>query len=433
MKSSKYILLFIFLVSVSGYSHATDIIFENDSVKAAEHFINGVFNAEFLHDYEAAISEYNKALDILYPATSWKLNSFQKANLSSYKEDFDVKAAEDFTSIDRYVHTMYFYTLYRGKAYYKLKEWDKAHLDIGSCMDDAIFFGYYIDVEYSFIYANLLLKKGDYESAIYYYNTVLDEDDGNTSAMINRGLCHYGIEQYEEAFNDFNLVIEEYGMIEMLSMRASASLLTKRFFLATIDYTKLLENEYLDEYLYNRGLAFLFLNAKTRACSDFDDACDMGYKKACDERSLRNEYCSTELNNNKPYENNVISKIELPIISEGNMKFILVKMGSREYKYLIDTGASDIIISSSIETELINSNILTPNNYSKSEIYEIADGSTIELKKATLPYIHIGGQKFNNIEVAIGDENSSLLLGMSFLSRFQWNIINNKLELTPKK
>ena len=104
----------------------------------------------------------------------------------------------------------------------------------------------------------------------------------------------------------------------------------------------------------------------------------------------------------------------------------------KKYKYLIDSGASDIIINSEIENHLINNGQLLPENYVGQKSYEIANGDIITLKFANLPYIELNNNKFYNIDIAIGDKNSSLLMGMSFLNRFDWKINQDNLILNVK-
>ena len=110
----------------------------------------------------------------------------------------------------------------------------------------------------------------------------------------------------------------------------------------------------------------------------------------------------------------------------------MITIGNKNYKYLIDTGASDMIINSSIEKNLLNYGYLRQSDYKESRVYEIANGQQIKLNIAELPNIKISGYEFNNIDIAIGDDRASLLLGMSFLNRFDWKITENELELGPK-
>tara|TARA_Y100000589_G_scaffold96468_1_gene91038 strand:+ start:55 stop:1623 length:1569 start_codon:yes stop_codon:yes gene_type:complete len=135
---------------------------------------------------------------------------------------------------------------------------------------------------------------------------------------------------------------------------------------------------------------------------------------------------------NKNISNNINGVIEIPIIKEGKMNFILIKLGNKEYKFLIDSGASDMVLSSSVENELISRGKIRANDYTGVREYQIANGQILQFKTATLKTIEINNNIFSSIDVAIGDKNTSLLLGMSFLDKFKWRINENVLELEAK-
>ena len=123
--------------------------------------------------------------------------------------------------------------------------------------------------------------------------------------------------------------------------------------------------------------------------------------------------------------------VKLPISSRGNMKYIKIQAGGYYYNFLIDTGASTMTINSSLEKNLIRSGKIRKGSY-RPVRYQIADGSTVVLYETVISSIEIGGRTFRNVKVAIGDENTSLLLGMSFLNSFNWRINGNNLELRTK-
>ena len=124
-------------------------------------------------------------------------------------------------------------------------------------------------------------------------------------------------------------------------------------------------------------------------------------------------------------------KINLPIIKEGNMKYINIRIGGKSYKYLIDTGASDMVITNEMRDYFMSFGLLKSSDFGEEKVYEIANGERITFQTATLNSIKINDNEFKNIDVAIG-QNASLLLGMSFLNRFNWRINNNFLELERK-
>lgn len=141
---------------------------------------------------------------------------------------------------------------------------------------------------------------------------------------------------------------------------------------------------------------------------------------------------------NKTYQpkrkivNKTSGAIKLPIIKRGDMNFITINLGGKDFEFLLDTGASDILINSEIERHLVNIGVLRGDDYLEPVKYQIADGSTKLLNIASLNTMKIGDTYFYDNTIAIGDANASLLLGMSFLNKFDWEINGSTLVLIEK-
>ena len=149
-----------------------------------------------------------------------------------------------------------------------------------------------------------------------------------------------------------------------------------------------------------------------------------------------NEIQSSSWKFNNRRVNKIINEIwtakKIPIRKYGSLNYITINIGGKEFDFLLDTGASDVLINSEIEQHLLNTGVLRTSDYSERVEYTFADGSSKYFKTANVYSVKIGDTKFSNINVAIGDSNSSLLLGMSFLNRFDWRINGDFLELTEK-
>ena len=130
----------------------------------------------------------------------------------------------------------------------------------------------------------------------------------------------------------------------------------------------------------------------------------------------------------KSKQNNTI---KLPIIDDGNMKYIMISIGGRSYKYLIDSGASDVIINIEMRDEFIRKGILKSSDFGENRLYEIANGESFVMQTAILSSMKIHDIEFRHVNIAIG-ENASLLLGMSFLNKYNWRFQGKYLELTSK-
>ena len=198
-------------------------------------------------------------------------------------------------------------------------------------------------------------------------------------------------------------------------------------------YRNTLEDEILDEFKENQiAIGYASNYATCRQLNNEDWLVMYQVSENLGISEFLNEFESIasklDQEGNIKTSNSIIS---IPFIKEGNMNFIYIKIGGKSYKYLVDTGASDLVINTEMKDYLMQVGVLKSSDFGQSRIYEIANGSKVRFKTATLNSIEISGNKFNNIPIAIGD-NASLLLGMSFLDKFHWRINNNTLELERK-
>lgn len=90
--------------------------------------------------------------------------------------------------------------------------------------------------------------------------------------------------------------------------------------------------------------------------------------------------------------------------------------------YLVDTGASDLIIDRDTERELLLSGVLKRENYLNKADYTLANNQTVKGQKVKVDNIVIGDYTLNNVVIVIIDDGS-LLCGKSFLDKFKkWEI-----------
>lgn len=135
------------------------------------------------------------------------------------------------------------------------------------------------------------------------------------------------------------------------------------------------------------------------------------------------------LANPTKYQNN----ISVPIKKSGGIHTIVVNIGGVNYTYIIDSGASEMLISKSMEIKLLDLGILRNSDFLPSKTFTLADGTEKIYRRAKLSSVRIADLRVEDIIVAITDDNSPLLLGKSFLDKFKsWklNNTNNTLDLT---
>lgn len=115
-------------------------------------------------------------------------------------------------------------------------------------------------------------------------------------------------------------------------------------------------------------------------------------------------------------------QIEVPLQDAfGHFKIKLVIGGVARY-YLLDTGASDLILSNDFERELLLSGVLTRESYIGTDLYELADGSIVTADVVVIPEIQVGDYVLHNATAAVLPEGG-MLCGMGLLNQFSdWSI-----------
>lgn len=95
--------------------------------------------------------------------------------------------------------------------------------------------------------------------------------------------------------------------------------------------------------------------------------------------------------------------------------------------FILDTGASETTISSTLEKKLISNGVIEKDLYLTDGLYRIADGSVITQSRVKLNDVRVGNLIVDNLIVSIGNSNSPFLLGRNFLDKFNnWSIDNDK-------
>lgn len=158
--------------------------------------------------------------------------------------------------------------------------------------------------------------------------------------------------------------------------------------------------------------------------------------------SIAKEDVKYQKNDNDPFSNknfqnsnNIIStnsksnKIQLS--SENGVYKIWVEISGVRKSFVLDTGASEISISQSLENELISKNLLQKADYLEPALYRIADGSIVMCRRVKLKQVKVGNLTIKNVIASIGVSETPLLLGKNFLDNFQrWSIDNKSKILT---
>lgn len=114
------------------------------------------------------------------------------------------------------------------------------------------------------------------------------------------------------------------------------------------------------------------------------------------------------------------SEIKMIRYLQQGFKLKLEIDGLEKY-FLLDTGASDLIINKETEKELLKRKSITKDDYCGTENYIMANGESVNAKLVWLKNIKIGDYTVSRVKAAIIDEG--MLCGVSFLNLFdKWNI-----------
>ena len=108
--------------------------------------------------------------------------------------------------------------------------------------------------------------------------------------------------------------------------------------------------------------------------------------------------------------------------------------GAVSVDFVLDTGATDVLIPDEVAGALARAGALTAGDFIGTRTYVLADGSRVPSKRVMLREVQVGDQRVANVTASIGPARSQPLLGQSFLSRFpSWLLDNERhaLVLSP--
>lgn len=124
--------------------------------------------------------------------------------------------------------------------------------------------------------------------------------------------------------------------------------------------------------------------------------------------------------------------LEVPLLhtSRPGRYWIEVKLNTTVTSpFLIDTGATDLLIPEELFEELKRNGITAQDHVGRAKL-TIADGSTMETQSIHLHQFSIGGREIEHLVASIGNRGTTPLLGANILERFgKWHIDPGKNRL----
>jgi len=121
------------------------------------------------------------------------------------------------------------------------------------------------------------------------------------------------------------------------------------------------------------------------------------------------------------------SGIEVPLRLSGGTLTVPVSINDAiTLNFTIDSGAADVSIPADVVLTLIRTGSLTEDDFMGERTYTLADGRTIPSKIFRIRSLRVGNRLLENVTGSVAPVKGDLLLGQSFLSRFQSWSINNR-------
>jgi hypothetical protein len=126
-----------------------------------------------------------------------------------------------------------------------------------------------------------------------------------------------------------------------------------------------------------------------------------------------------------------LSETIVPMISDGGTFRVPVTINDElTLKFVIDSGAADVSVPADVVMTLVRTGTITDTDFLGKQTYKLADGSTVPSQQFVIRSLKVGDKTLENVVGSIAPVAGGLLLGQSFLSRFNtWSIDNQRQAL----
>lgn len=118
------------------------------------------------------------------------------------------------------------------------------------------------------------------------------------------------------------------------------------------------------------------------------------------------------------------SSEEVRLVKEGGVYHLPVKINEAiELKFVVDTGASDVLIPADVLLTLTRTGTIAENDFQGTGSYLTADGTTSKKARFNLRSLQIGSTVIKNVTASVGPVEGTLLLGQSALEKLEpWHM-----------
>ena len=121
----------------------------------------------------------------------------------------------------------------------------------------------------------------------------------------------------------------------------------------------------------------------------------------------------------------------IPLLAQGGTFVVPVLInGQITLNFTIDSGAADVSIPADVVSTLTRTGTIQESDFVGQKVYRLAVGSTVPSATFFIRLLKVGSHLLENVMGSVASAQADLLLGQSFLSRFNsWSIDNKRQVL----
>jgi gag-polyprotein putative aspartyl protease len=122
------------------------------------------------------------------------------------------------------------------------------------------------------------------------------------------------------------------------------------------------------------------------------------------------------------------------VITVSGMTKLKVKIGPIVNVWMLDCGATDMLVSDTMINKLLQLKLVARNDFLGQQTYTLANGKEILCDVYRIHQVQVGRFTVNNLIIGASKETGSFLLGKTFLNKFRrWSIDNQRDQLILEK
>jgi tetratricopeptide (TPR) repeat protein len=221
-----------------------------------------------LQQYEAALADYNRAIELNPKLVEAYTN---RGALYADLQQYEQALADYNRAIELNPQFVGAYAG-RGLTYHDLQQYEAALADFNRAIE--------LDPKYAAAYSNRGLTYQDlqqYQAALADYDQAIELNPGLTKAYRNRATTYKALQRYDEALADYNRAIElNREFVEAYISRGTTYATLQQYEEALADFGQAIDLDLNDALAYyNRGITYATLQQYKEALADFGQAINL--------------------------------------------------------------------------------------------------------------------------------------------------------------